>query len=363
MAAPAWVPSVEDLLEARVPSIRFGYRFEVLDQSLALLRQAHPEFDSAFRIENNVNRDTKRTLSGIVLTGDDAALFDPWSERLQVIVEYPQRPGLEYPLGVFLPATADENLSTAADTTAVDYHDQTLILRQGRRTTYNIAAGGLLTAALAALAAEVNLTVTSIDASTKTALVPMTWPPGTTRFDIMATICTALGYYSPYFTNAGVLRCKAVPDLTAATPDDIYYLDERSRILKNSITKPTQSFDTPNTYLVTSSGPNNSAVFGSYSVPSTAPHSVANRGYEVVETVAVQGLASNADCTTAAQALASQQTTYDSVSFVGWPDPRHDTFDVVEFDSLMYREQSWVWTQGSGSSPTTMGHEIRKVYA
>lgn len=357
-SAPAWSPSSVSLFDT-ASDLELGYRFDVLDQSLVYKRSVTPDRASAIRIENNINRDTKRTCSGLVLSGLDAAEFDPWGERLKISVLYPQVPGLSMPLGVFIPANADGQITTAIEKTNVDYHDQTLILRQGRRTTFSLPTGSSLTAALATIAAEVSM-VPVVDVSTAICNTPMAWPAGTTRWQIMMDISAALGFYSPYFANDGTLICKAVPDLTSATPDNIYTLDANSRIVKDTIVEPTQSFDAPNVYLVTSTGANNAPVFGSYSVPSSAPHSVANRGYEVVESVSVQGLLTNADCEAAARAMASQQTTFESVEFVAWPDPRHDTFDIVEYDGVKFREQSWVWEIGT---PTLMSHSLKRIYS
>ena len=51
---------------------------------------------------------------------------------------------------------------------------------------------------------------------------------------------------------------------------------------------------------------------------------------------------------------------YTCVSFSSAPDPRHDTFDVIDLLGVRYREQRWSTRLEEGA---VMAHDLRRVYS
>ena len=100
--------------------------------------------------------------------------------------------------------------------------------------------------------------------------------------------------------------------------------------------------DAPNVHLVVNSGPNDLEIVGRARIDATQPHSVENRGYEVIEVHREQGVSSSDEATRMAKTYAAAHPhDYAELSFQSTPDPRHDTFDLIEFGDVVYRERSW----------------------
>jgi hypothetical protein len=96
-------------------------------------------------------------------------------------------------------------------------------------------------------------------------------------------------------------------------------------------------------YLVVGLSPGRTEIVGRAEIDPRLPHSIPNRdGLEVPKVTRVQGLAS----TQQAQRIAQAQAAADpfqlaAVDFDAAPDPRHDLFDLVEYDGAVWNEDAW----------------------
>lgn len=351
--------TADDLLDLRV-----GQRAESpefwLHTSGGDVERVYPDAGRAPVIENNVNRSIKRTLSGLRLAPSDADAIDPIGDRLAV--RWRLEVGDPYDLGVFLFSDIGRERHSYGSTMDAGMFDQLFILDQPRRHSFSARKGANVADLLVSLAAQAGITDTEIDNSDAEIHRPTVWPVGTTSLVVMSELCGRASMYSPYFSNSGTLRCREVPELSVASADHSYPVDATSRVRRDPA--PVESdnlLDAPNVYLVVSTSGNGGPIAGSYRIPAEAPHSSANRGFDIVRKIDAQGVASAEQAARMAKAAAStDDATATRVSFSAAPDPRHDTFDVVDFDGVAYREQSWRLTLRAGGPHQ---HDLRRVWA
>lgn len=343
-----------DLLDLVVPERASKFRLDVLDATLSYIGTLGAQADAPATVENNINRTIKRTLNGVKIPRNVSAAVNPYTDRVRPMMVLEN--GSEYPLGVFLYADRSRLIDTAGEDHEASLVDQSIILDQGIAQAYSVPAGTVITTAITTLLATTPLVSYVVDQTAQQVGSALTWPAGTSLLKIVNDLAALAGFYSLFFDNAGVARVVVVPDLTTTTPTLTYA--KGGRVLRSSIVRSDDALDTPNRYVaVDSSG---SGFSGVWDVPADAPWSAANRGYIVTSTVTVQGLASTSDAAAAAKAAGQQDTSYEHLKFSTPPDPRHDTFDVIEFDGARWREQAWAITLREG---TAMKHDLRRVYS
>lgn len=334
-------------------------RYEVLDQALNVIGTVKP-LDSALPvIENNIHRTVKRDLRSMRLATEDQAAIDPFADRLRPV--WVLENGATYSLGIFIFGSMDRlrrEYGLDADVSAVD---QTIILDQGVETTVSLNTGDSVRTALLAQFAAAMIPVYDVDTSIGTSIsAPIAWPAGTTRLRIINDLAAMGSAYSAYFDNNGVGRVRRVESVTEVTvADHIYH--EGGRILRGSMVETDDLIEAPNRYLVIDSAAVEAAITGFFDVPADAPHSAFNRGFVVTKVIDEQGLGSVTEAQDRAIAAYSQDRgNYQWAQFSSPPDPRHDTFDSVDYLGTIYREQNWMLPLIEGSEMT---HSLRKTYS
>lgn len=351
-------------LPANIGEVRSSVVFDVLDSNLSLLFQINPIMDGSVSVKVNTTSTVKRTMSGVHLDPIDNARIDVLRHRIRPSwVVATGEVSQSYPLGTFVFSDANRPRSTFGVELHGTLYDQTVILNQGRETTFSIPDGTSVTAALTLLAAEVNLagTLIAIDPSSAVVTPAVAWRAGETRYKIMEDLCALAGFYPPYFDNNGILRLKQAPStLSGVAPDHTYAAGSASRIISGTIVESDDLVAAPNRYLVVNNSATNVEVSGYYDLPASAPQSYANRGYRVVTKIDAQGIETNAQAVARARLAAiTDNSAFNWVEFHSTPDPRHDIFDVVEYLGLNYREVEWDLKLGPGGPHT---HKLRRIY-
>jgi hypothetical protein len=97
---------------------------------------------------------------------------------------------------------------------------------------------------------------------------------------------------------------------------------------------------------------------GEASVPQSAPHSLKNRGFEILEVQTLQA-SSTGQAGAIAKNLMLRQTLFETTSLTTAPDPRHDSYNVIRWQGELWLELAWsmALTEGGG-----MNHSMRKAY-
>lgn len=332
-----------------------SFRFDLVDRDGAIIGQVQPDTGSVPVVENNVNRAIKRDLRGLVLMPEDEAAINPVSDRVRPVMVLENGDQLAWGLFLFVEASTEvHGYGRVGKGSLVDLN---YVLDQPVATSVGYAAGQGIALALEALFAGAGIGNYLVEA-TGTIANPVAWPAGTSRLQIMNDLAAMAGCYSVYFDNVGVGRVRPVPDL-ATTEPTVRYLAGRN-IYEGSIIETDNLLDSPNRYIVIDSSATEAPIVGVYDVPDDAPHSIINRGFVVARVIEEQGLESVAAANARARAAAAQSAAdYKWVTFDGPPDPRHDTFDIIEFLGIKHREQRWVCPLVEGAA---MAHDLRRVY-
>lgn len=341
-------------------------RWEVVSPGLSYLGSIDIDADQAVTVDNNMNRSVKRQLSGLRIPAHELANVDVFRDRLRPVwqvVEPASGAVLEYPLGVFVFASlarrrARYHALTGTEGSA-DLGDLLIAFDQALDRSVTYPAGTLVETAIADQAGQAGVLVTDIQSTGKALSAPVSWVAGRdTRLKVINDLAALAGFYSPWFDNEGVFVARAVPDLGAAPADFDY--DDPPRIYDGTIEETDDALAAPNRYLVIDTGATSGSVSGFYDVPDSAPHSIANRGFAVTRVIEVQGLASPEAARDTARAAAAQDTLgYAWTDVQTIPEPRMDTYNVVQFDRELWRVQSWGLTLRHGGP---MRQSWRRVY-
>lgn len=337
-----------------------SFKFELLDQELNGLG----EFEVAApncKISNNINRTIKRTMSDLVIPPTTKKEINTLSDRVRPRMVLSD--GTSYTLGVFVFSdTSQRPLSPGVITRETTLTDQGITLDQPTARTYSFGPGTNLGVAIQSMLDGL-VAITDIEPSTRQVKgeEAMTWPSGTSRLAIIYDLCAAAGFYSLFFNNDGVARAMSVPDLAAEEATLRYgTLPGEQKVFRETIIITDDLLEAPNRYIVISTGMNDVEIVGFWDVPSTSPNSKENRGFVVAHVTNQQGLESSAAATEAAKAIGqSDFNTFSWVTFDAAPDPRHDTFDIVAWDNVNYREQNWDLTLREGGPHR---HELRRIF-
>ena len=331
--------------------------FDVMDAALNVIGAVYPVRDSPPRVNNDTRRTIKRSLSGMTLTPVDAAAVNPFTDRIRprwVIAG----DSAVYPLGVFLFADANELVRSSGATLDAELVDQMFIVDQPILSTVSYPIGQPLDTAIADLASTVSVPLVQVDASGLTLQRPATWPGGTSLYRILADLCVLAGFLPPYFDSTGTLRCVQAPDPGTATATRSY--PAGSPIIDPSIVRTDELLTAPNLWVIVDTGATAGPIVGTYELPAAAPHSFFHRGFYVTSYTEQQGLFSAAAADAAAQALAvTDPHGVERASFDTVCDPRHDTFDVVDYGGRRWLEEAWSVACVAGASQS---HEMRALY-
>jgi hypothetical protein len=339
------------------PSRESGFRFDLLDEKLNVIGKIEPVMDNPPAISNDTGRQIMRDMRGLVLPPGTADQLNPYADRVRPVMIHD---GVEWPMGVFLFVAGSSDLRTFGTTFSGGCADQGIILDQPIESSFGVATGGLPDSVIADLFIQAGFTPAqfSIDTGAMPIGNPIAWPAGTSRLRIINDLAALGGCFPAFFTNAGIGRILSARTLPGVETDLIY--DINRNIEDGTIVETDGTLTAPNRYIVIESGATQAPVTGVYDLPDDAPNSYANIGYRRAKVITEQGLIDSLAATERAYAAAQ----YDArnarrVSFGGIIDPRHDTFDLVDFLGYRYREVGWRTTLIEGAQ---MAHELTRIW-
>ena len=354
--APPGSPTDDLLTMRRSPSRTTGFRVDVLDQRLTKVGELHPA-RPGLSVEQNINRDVKRTMSGFVIPRTEAVSLNFFAHRARPV--WLASDQTEWPLGVFLISDASTIRHSWGTTAELSFADQGLILSQSIDRSVGYGAGTYVREAMLAVLAAIGLPAYEVDQTEARLGAHVTWGMGRDSWiRVLNDLADLAGFNSGFFDNSGTYRLRRAPAANDEAVVDFDY-DAPPRVYEDSIVESEATLESPNRYVVISTSANSAPIFGTWDVPPDAPHSYENRGYRVVSVVERQGLGL-AEATEAARIRGLQDAdTYQWASFSAAPDPRHDTFNVVRWRGEVWREQSWSLNLDVGAEHR---HELRRSY-
>lgn len=332
-------------------------RFDIVDVSGVKVGTLQPVAPA--QISNDATQQIKRRLSNLLITSSDYASVNPLAHRIKPywVLENAD----ELPLGLFMFADASSQRYSYGLTMTATLVDQGLILTQELGTSLSFAAGTTASEAITQTVQAAGIFTASIASTQYTLGSPIAWPAGktgTTYAKVLDDLCLKAGYHSPYFSNSGTLIIREATNLSTATA--AYNYVDGGRIIAGSMVESNDLLNAPNRFLVVDTAATTGAVTYEYLIPSTAPHSFEYRGFYVTKTVEAPGVGNVEQARSVAEAYYSQTPqAYEIAAFSSPADPRHDTFDVINYRGTNYLEIGWSLTCGPGGP---MNHKLSRVY-
>lgn len=336
------------------------YRYEIIDGTTGEHRgQLHPLRGSSPSLSHDTTSTITRRLQGLTLAPDEADLFRPLVDRIDL---YMVADGVDWPLGRYV---ASDDISTVisdgvsgsvTSLRPLTLCDEMFIIDQDMPDSY-AASGILISEVIKDLLSGINIKDLLIGPCSMTS--SLGWSAGTSRASVLKDLCSAGGYFNPWFDHSGTLRCVPVFDPAQITPT--FDFDARPRVIRDSITVTDESLTAPNRFVVVSNdtGTSGTPIVGIYDVPSTAPHSHQNRGFYITDVLDVQ-VESLEQAQVYARTIGIQLTIVERLDCSTPPDPRHDAFDVVRFLGENWLEIGWsIDLSGTG----VMSHVLSRTYA
>lgn len=357
-------PTTANLLAGTVPVRQETFRFDLLDVvGTPLHRQLAVE--NHVTVDNDTTRAVFRTIPDVRIPPrrfrqETALLFaeeiDPATMR--VAAYHVLSNGAELPLGVFVFADDSQLLRSYGTIRVCSLADLGADLLRPFPYSVGYETGVRATDILYELASLAGFTSTSIVGSAASGIsAPIGWAAGRdTIRDAMNSVSAMIGYLPPYLNSAGTLVCRSAPELIAATPDFVY--GSRTIVIDGSVVLSGSVFRAPNRYVMLSSNVSSAGIVGMFAVPDENPVSLVETGDEIVETSSFQGLPPGLADEAARVAYSTDPDVYTTLAFSTPPQGQHDTFDVVEFDGVNYREEAWSLACHAGG---TMTHRCRGI--
>lgn len=332
-------------------AVSFGWRLLDIDN----LPIGDLDVTDGASVRNDTTGTILRSVSGFTLPPSTVTDVDFVANR---IAAHMTIDGAEYPLGVFLFGTPNLERTTAGVAASVSLVDQGVILDQADGRAVSYASQTDITAALQAEARALNIDGSGIDQIGRALSASVAWPPGTTTLKRMRDLCVAGGCLIPYFDNTGLLRVRQMPDPSLVDPDFSY--GEGGTIIAGSIIETADYVTAPNRWQVIDGYGHDAPIVGVYDAPGDAPNSFTKLGFYRTDTITQQGITDVISAEAAAQAAAvTGRYPPSPVSFDAAPDPRHDTFNLVEYRHDPHLERGWTLPCAVGSAMT---HDLVRLW-
>lgn len=251
-----------------------AWRFDLLDKNDTVL--AELDGVTGCSLSYNINATVR---GGGTLTYAGAPI-DWMRHRIQPwYTMHAEGQQLDWPLGVFIPATPSTRYADTAEPVELELYDKMHLLDQHRtRTSYSIRAGTVVTTTLKQLLGTGRYRYAVTD-STETLRTSMTWPAGTSLLRIGNDLLEAINYASLYADPYGVFRADPYvrpQDRTAAA----VFQDDANSIYAPDFTREHDTFSVPNEVVLigTVEGEAPAPVASAVDTNPGSPYSFAARG-------------------------------------------------------------------------------------
>lgn len=301
-------------------------------------------------LSHDTTRTIKRTLS-LNLGVTDTAAINPLVDRIDVFMDLAD--GTEWPLGRFMFTDESAQRFTSGRLANVSLNDEMFLVDQEITAGFNASDIGV-TSAIQALLEDLPISFT---VAASPYLAAQSWGQGTDRGSIIEALAVTGDYFSPWFGNDKVMHFIRTFNPAMSIPQFDY--DAGNQVVRSGIVESSNLLTAPNRFIVISNtNVGVSPIVGVADVPPNAPHSFANRGFYITQTVNLQ-LSSSTQASAVAEGLATRQTVFETTALTTPPDPRHDSYDVIKWMGSLWLELGWTMQLTEGGA---MNHVLRKAY-
>lgn len=335
------------------------FEFTLLDKDGVRKAALNPERGSAPSLSHDADSTISRRLSGLRIGVEQAGLIDPVSDRVEVAMVLGDTARTRFPLGRYICADETEVDYTNGTPAQLTMYDEMFVIDNEMDVGFN-AGGQVVDQAIDRLLTDQPILPVQAQGTDQTA--DQSWSRGTSRANVLKDLAVVGGYFKPWFGNNGRLQL-----VRAFDPAHHYRdidLDDPPRVIRGTPSRTSGLLTAPNRFVVVSNdttgedGTQTAPVVGVYDIPSSAPHSILNRGFVVPETVDMQ-VTTTAQATVAARTLGVQQTIFEVAEVTTPPDPRHDGYNIVRWRELLWLEIGWSMALAPGGN---MKHTLSRVY-
>lgn len=301
-------------------------------------------------ITHDTTRTVKRQLT-MSLGKDDATTIQPLTDRIDVFMV---ASGTEYPLGRYMFTDDRRQVFTSGELATVVLSDEMFLVDQQIQVGIN-GVGQLVLDTIYDTTAGLPVTVLAEASPFRGAEA---WTVGTGRGQVLEALALSGDFFSPWFDNTGVLRFIRSFAAGDSIPD--FDFDEGSKVLRGGIVAASNILTAPNRFIVISNAATDGSVaaVGVADVPPSAPYSFANRGFYIPEVRDLQ-VTDSIQATAIAQNLAQRQTVFLETAISTSPDPRHDSYNVVQWQGVKWLEVAWTMDMARGG---VMAHSLRRAF-
>jgi hypothetical protein len=315
------------------------------------LGQIHPIRNAS--MSHDTTRTIKRQMS-LDLGVYDTETIDTITARIRPFMVFPN--GQEFPLGTFMFTDASRQVFTSGKLASVTLNDEMFLVDQLisagiSGNTEGMGVNALIPRVLAGLPIEYDIESSPYGSSES-------WSIGTGRGSILEALSVTGDFFSPWFGNDSKLHFIRSFDPFTKIPD--FDFDAGNQVQRAGVVESDNLLTAPNRFVVISNNSSNTAlpVVGSASVPQTAPHSLANRGFEILDVQDLQ-VTNSSQAQAIANNMVNRLTVFQTVNLSTAPDPRHDSYNVIRWQGDLWLELAWslAMTEGGG-----MNHLLRKAY-
>lgn len=341
-----------------------SFRFDLIDgPSNRQLGELHPLLDSPPSLDHDTEATISRKLQGVTLSVADSREINPLTDRIALTMIIAGQ--WEFPLGRYMFSDVTRARYSQGTITAATLVDEMFLVDQPMTAGFN-AANQPVDVAIRRLLDGLPIGEIVIDATSQTS--SNSWAAGTSRGSVLTELATVGGLFKPWFNHRNELRAIRSFEPGAQVPD--IDLDSPARVWRDSIAEADDLLTAPNQFVVVSNNTGGSysedgsdkpappPVTGVYNVPSSAPHSQAQRGFALPRIVEAQ-VSTYAAAAIYARTLGQQQDVYRRVELSTPLDPRHDGYQVIRWDGRLWLETGWSMGLTAGGE---MRHKLRRAF-
>jgi hypothetical protein len=303
-------------------------------------------------LRHNTTSTIKRTLS-ISLGKIDTGTIDPVTARVDV--EMVLQDGSVWPLGRYMFTTQTKIKFTSGMLSNAVLNDEMFIVDQPMIKGFD-ATNKSVTQCYEQLLADL-----PVEFIGEPSVFRMTqgWGASTSLGSVLNSLAVAGDYFAPWFSNDKKMHLIRTFNPVDQVPQ--FDWDSRNQVLREAITDTSNVLTAPNRFQVVSNTNVDSApIVGLATVPPTAPHSFANRGFYITQSQTLQ-LFSQSQAQAVATGLANRLTVFETVTLNTLADPRHDSYDVIFWNGSFWLELAWDMNLTAGGGGI-MNHTLRKAY-
>lgn len=360
--------SPDDLLDLpeHIGQVGCSYRFDVVDGTSGVhMGTVTPISDNVPTLEHDTDSTISRRVSPFTLGTADSAAINALRDRIDIVMVLGDTARTEFPLGRYMVSDNPRATYSQGTITPMTLFDEMFIIDQDMERAFSALSQPVDTA-IGRLLDGLPIGAIVMDATSQTS--GNAWGAGTARGSVLTELATVGGYFKPWFDHRHRLRVRRAFEPGAQVPD--INLDTPPRVFRDSIARSDDLLTAPNRYVVVSNNtggqfsedgseqPPPPPVYGVYDVPSSAPHSISQRGFVLPKVVEAQ-VATSTAAALYARTLGRQRDVYERVELTTPPDPRHDGYDVIQFDGVLWLETAWSLPLEPGGA---MRHKLRRAY-